>query len=257
MDQASSGIDIEALGEALEDPSQASSYVRGVTDLLRLLGLLRDEDGRAAPADEVAGMVLDSLRAHLRDGVTVGLAWGDLDGEGLRGVDILRAIEAARLARVAEPTPGRVVRVAQAVIKARRDGEEVYLMQYDRHAGQYQPIGGKQKPEDADSAAALRREIAEELGLDGPPGVEACTLRLLKAGWGAIRQSATYGILTRYTFDFYHVEKMGFPVKTGQDTRWLSRAEMVAGRAEDGRAISSVYAEALDQAMLDGLSPVV
>src|SRR3990172_8635017 len=40
--------------------------------LFRSLGLIRREEERRAPADRVAAMALDSLRARLADGVAVG-----------------------------------------------------------------------------------------------------------------------------------------------------------------------------------------
>lgn len=247
-------LDRAALEEVLHTLHARSDYGRGVLDLLRLLGLV---SGRDAPADEVAAMVIGSLRAHLLDGVVVGLRWGDLDAEGLRGVDILRAMEAARAAAVTSPTPARTVRVAQAVIKARRGSEDFYLMQYDAHAERYQPIGGKQEVSDADSAAALRRELMEELGLDAPPGPDRCTLTLIRADWQKTALSATYGVLTRYTMDFYAVSAIRFPLSLREGTRWLSRAEIVARRAADGRAITPIYEEALGLATLDGLPPAI
>jgi 8-oxo-dGTP pyrophosphatase MutT (NUDIX family) len=246
--------DRAALDAALRDLVPVSGYARGVRDVLHLLGLL-GTDG--APAGRVPAMLIDSLRAHLADGVTVGFAWDDLDAEAPRGVDILRAFEAARVAAVASPTPSRSVRVAQAVIKARRSDEDLYLMQYDAHAGRYQPIGGKQDAPDADSAAALRREMMEELGLDAVPGPDACTLALLRAGHFRTALSPTYGILTRYTIDYYAVSAIRFAIRTGADTRWITRAELAALRAADGRPITPVYQEGLGLAALDALPPAL
>ncbi len=249
-------IDRAALSAVLATLTPRSAYARGVLDLLHVLGLVRSGEDGASPADEVAAMVLDSLRAHLADGVPVGLPWGDLDAGGLRGVDVLRAIEAARLNAVPSPTPGRVVRVAQAVIKGRRGGEDVYLMQYDRHAGRYQPIGGKQEPDDDGPEAALRREMAEELGLEAPPGPADCTLVPLRLGWRTSEVSATYGILTAYQFDFFAVQDIRFPLPADESTRWLTRTEVAAGRASDGRAVSPVYTAALGGlGALDALPP--
>ncbi len=239
---------------ALRRPNRETPYARGVADLLTLLGLLR-EGPPAGPSGEVAGMVLASLAAHLRDGVTAGLSWDDLDAAGLRGVDILRALEASRLARVAAPTPARVARTVQAVIKARRGGEDVYLMQYDAHAGRYQPIGGKVEASDDGPEAALRREMWEELGLKELPTAQTCPLALILGDWGKTEISATYGILTRYAFDFLYVEAVAFPLVTDEATRWLSRAEIAAAWAADGRAISPIYAEGPGLARLDGLPP--
>lgn len=232
-----------SLRNVLLHPDESTPYGRGVVDVLRLLGLISAED--ALPSGEVAAMMLASLAAHATDGIRVGIDWNGLDRAGLRGVDILRAMEESRVARGKDPTPGRVVRVVQAVIKATQDGRDVYLLEYDVHAGQYQPIGGKWDASDRDGDAALRREIAEELGLVESPSSELCTLTPLLAGWGTMALSATYGILTQYAFDFYHVTGLAVDVPSGGDVRWVSLEELAQGMAVDGRAISTIYAEAL------------
>jgi len=241
------------LDDILQSLEANTPYARGALDVLRLLGLVRLAGGKFEPADEVAGMLIDSLRAHLADGVAVGIDWGDLDAEGFRGVDLLRAIEAARVERVDEPTPGRIVQVTQGIIKARRGDRDVYLMQFDAHAGRYQPVGGKKDPGDADTAEALRREMMEELGLDSLPGPDRCTLTLVKAGWRTTTISATYGIVTAYAMDFYHVDDLRFDIPIDADTHWISREEIAAERTADGRPISTVYQEALGLEALDAL----
>lgn len=247
------------LAAVLDTLSAGSAYAQGALDLLALLGLVHLEDGRAVPVDPVAAMVIGSLRAHLADGVCIDLPWGELDGDGLRGVDILRAIEASRVARVPQPTPARVVQVAQAVIKSQRQeggvSEDFYLMQYDPHAGRYQPIGGKREPDDSDMMGALRREIGEELQLGCPPGPDECRLTLLGDGWVEKSLSATYGVLTQYSFSFYQVSNVSFPIVTDDATRWLTRAEVIAGRASDGRTITPIYQQALGWELLDALEP--
>lgn len=242
----------------LETLQSETPYAQGVIDLLELMGLTDAEagGGRAAPTGEVTGMALESLKAHLRDGIQIGPDWNDLSRPAPRGVDILRAIEEARLAAVDAPTPGRVVTVTQGVIKKRLGDVDHYLMQYDRHAGQYQPIGGKVDPADADPAEALRREMMEELALGRLPGPADCALSPIGTDWHTTRLSATYGILTGYTFHFYQVTIAAFTFPTEKGTRWLSRAEIVNGQAADGRAISTIYPEALGWPLLDGLAPL-
>lgn len=248
-----------SLDAALRDLQPTAEYAQGVLDVLSLLGLVRAAGGGAvAPAGEVAAMVIASLRAHLADGVSVQLAWDDLDSAGLRGVDVLRALEAARAAAVPEPTPGRVVSVVQAVIKAEQGGAARYLFQYDAHARRYQPIGGKQDPADASPEAALRREIAEELGLPAPPAPARAPLAPLGGVWRTRALSATYGVITAYEMRFYALTAAGFPIRTDDDTRWLARAEIEAGRAADGRAVSPVYREGLGGLEpLDALPPAL
>lgn len=235
---------------ALRNLAPSTPYARGVLDALCLLGLIA-ADG--APSGEVAGYVLASLAAHVEDGIALRFDWNDLDGEGLRGVDVLRAWESARVAAVPHPTPGRIVEVVQAVIKARQDGEDRYLMQWDAHAGRYQPLGGKREPGDPDTAAALRREIREELGLDRIPTRDECALTSLLAGWPTEEISAAYGIYTRYSIDYYAATRISFPVRAGGETRWLSRREIAAGRADDGRAVSDTFQRALGWNPLDAL----
>ncbi len=249
----------ERLIAALRDLTPRGDYARGVVDTLHLLGLVRSKGDTTLPTGEIAEMVIDSLLAHLNDGVLIRFDWNDLDAEGLRGADILRAIEAARLTGSENPTVERTVKVVQAIFKARRGApqggiEDIYLMQYDPQARQYQPLGGRLQPSDENMEAALRREIAEELELAQLPGPEICTLVLLSENWGTIRPSPTYGTLTHYSFDFYHVVRARFEIMMDMNTRWLAREEIMAGRARDGRAVSTVYLESLGLDALDSLS---
>ena len=246
----------DELATVLGKLSAGSEYDRGVLDVLSLLGLACLDNGQAAPAGSVAAMVIDSLHAHLTDGVIVDLRWSTLDAEGVRGVDILRAMEISRLARVPRPTPARFVRAAQSVIKNYRGcngiAEDLYLMQYDAHAGRYQPVGGKYEPNDGDMMTTLRREMIEELEL---PGTPECTLTLLGDGWEETTLSATYGVLTQYTFSFYQVSDIDFQIEVDSITRWLTRSEILAGCASDGRPISPIYQHALGWELLDSLPP--
>ncbi len=246
-----------SLDDVLRTLRPDSDYARGALDVLRLLGLLAAPADQAAASGKVARMLLDVLRAHLADGISVDLDWDNLDGVPPRGVDVIRAIEQARLARVDRPTPARVVQAAQSIFKTRRgsgsEAQDFYLMQYDHHARRYQPVGGKRDSGDADLMVTLRREMAEELGLPAPPDDGHCTLEPVAEGWVETTLSATYGLLTQYTFAFYRIAEAHFPVKLTEDTRWLSRAEIAAEIAADGRPISSIYRQALGLAALDAL----
>ena len=59
-----------------------------------------------------------------------------------------------------------VIEAVIGIIKARRGDDDVYLMQYDEKAEQFQPIGGKREAFDVSTHAALTRELCEELALD-------------------------------------------------------------------------------------------
>jgi 8-oxo-dGTP pyrophosphatase MutT (NUDIX family) len=202
----------------------------------------------------VAGMAIDILKAHLADGVGIGIRWEDLDAPAPRGVEFLKAIERARQSAVSAPTPARVVQAAQSIIKSMRGGAESYLMQYDAHARRYQPIGGKREPDEHSLEETLRREFAEELGLSDVPESDVLALKEVGNGWVEQTSSATYGIITRYTFSFFHVLRMRLPVPDDGITGWVSRAEMEAGVAADGRPISPVYFDGLGREVLDELA---
>lgn len=258
QDGTGSGFDAMTLAHVLNNLQPADAYARGVLDVLHLLGLVERTGTGAEPANPVTAMVLASLQAHLADNVRVGLHWDELDGADLRGVDVLRAIEAARTAAVDDATPGRVVRAVQSVIKGRRGGEDLYLMQYDRHGGRYQPIGGKQDPEDASPEAAMRREVMEELCLDALPGPDVLGLEAIGPRWHTSELSATYGILTAYEMRFFNVTALRFQLLDDEDTRWLTRAEIALRQADDGRPISPVYEHGLGGLdVLDALPAVV
>jgi len=240
----------EALLEALRKLEAASVYERGVLDTLHLMGLVRNHDGHATATSSIANLVLRSLWAHLNDGVAVGIDWETAPV----GLALLRAMETTRMAIVTDPTPAREVTAAQAIIKGRQEGEDVYLMEFDAGAGQYQPIGGKQESDEDDPTETLRREIAEELGLPAAPGPDECCFHPLEMAWRVTRLSATYGVLTRYTFNFYHLTDITFPLPTDADRRWVSRREVLADRADDGRPVSSLYREAIGAEWLDSLA---
>jgi 8-oxo-dGTP pyrophosphatase MutT (NUDIX family) len=235
---------IDRLLQALTNAIPQGDYARGVHDLLRLLALLDDDH---LPTGRTAQMVLAVLRAHLQDGTPLHVDWNDLDADGLRGADVLRWVEAARLHHAEAPTPARRADAVGVVIK-RGDGR--YLMEYDEHGGMYQPFGGKIERSDPTPEDALRRELYEELHLDDVPGPEVARLRELPGYHSETILSPTYGIYTAYTFRFFFAERLTFPIKWGG---WVTRAEMMAGAAADGRAISDVYGKALGWAALDGL----
>jgi 8-oxo-dGTP pyrophosphatase MutT (NUDIX family) len=241
------------LAAALNDLSEDAEYARGVRDLLSLLGIT---DARQ-PSGRVAGMLIDVLKAHLADGIEIGLDWENLDAPAPRGVDFLKVIEGARLRNVSAPTPARSVEAAASIIKSSRAGVESYLMQYDAHAGRYQPIGGKREPHEQSLEETLRREFAEELALPEIPGPAVFSVKQIGT-WDELTSSATYGIITRYAFTFFHVLKMNLPIPDGPlgdgITRWVTRAEMDSGTAADGRSISPIYLDGLGKEVFDGLA---
>ncbi len=233
---------IQTLANIKSGTSLQTPYQQGMRDAFKLLGLLNDAN---TPTGEVSALLFDVLRAHAQDGATVQFDWNTLDLGNLRGVDLIMVIEKARLIVVPNPTPARVVSVVEAIIKRKHNGIDHYYMQYDVHAQRYQPIGGKRNLEDANDETALRREMFEELELSHIPSKSEVALRKVASQWQQQALSATYGVLTRYTFSFFFVETLKVDLLDNAGNQWLSQSEISRGTADDGRAISPIYSDAL------------
>ena len=222
---------------ALTAPTPDTDYATGVSDLLALFGLRHGD----ATTDEVA-MMIGSLRAHLQDNAVLDINWAE----------ILKFAEAMRAESVASPTPARVITAVQGIIKKHEDATDHYLMEYDRGADQFQPLGGKQDSDDEPLTETLRREIMEELSLDTLPDL---TATLLKADWSLTELSPTYGILTRYSFHFYHVTQINIEIPLSDDIHWITREAMSNNRTDDDRPVTTILIDGLGWSMLDELPP--
>jgi 8-oxo-dGTP pyrophosphatase MutT (NUDIX family) len=154
-------------------------------------------------------------------------------------------LEETRLACSPNPTPLRIIRAVIAVIKARRSDEDVYLMQYDHKAEQFQPIGGKQEVTDASSEAALTRELCEELSLANLTPGQDFRLRPLVEHVQLMEVSASVHVVTQYDHGFYHLTDIRFPLKTDHATRWIGASELAEGKTRDGLAVSSLIDDTL------------
>jgi 8-oxo-dGTP pyrophosphatase MutT (NUDIX family) len=222
-------------------------YRRALDDLLGALGVLAGPD--RALASPTAYYFLQSLIHGIREGAFTRLWLENGQSGEPAGSDWLGLMETQRLLNVPDAAPMRSVRAVMGVIKTVRDGRALYLMQYDRGAEQYQPIGGKVEADDADNVAALARELSEELRL--PPlvaGKDFVALPLKeRARYRTI--SATLNVLTEYEHSFYHLRDLRFAPSLDDDTTWLDAEEMAAGRANDGRAVSRL--------MLDNLAALL
>jgi 8-oxo-dGTP pyrophosphatase MutT (NUDIX family) len=150
-------------------------------------------------------------------------------------------MESNRLTCSPEPTPLRVIQVVTAVIKARRSDGDVYLMQYDEKAEQFQPIGGKQEAADASNQAALIRELCEELTMPSLTLGEDCRIHPIVEHAIILEVSNSLHVVTEYDHSFYHLTDVRFPIKTDDITRWVSASELVARKTRDGYAITSLF----------------
>jgi 8-oxo-dGTP pyrophosphatase MutT (NUDIX family) len=185
---------------------------------------------------------VQSLVQLARDGALTPDSWQGLMGEGCAGsgARIVHLLEETRMTCSANPTPLRIIRAVMAVIKGRRGDEDVYLMQYDHKAEQFQPIGGKQELTDASSEAALTRELCEELSLASLSPGQDFHVRPLVEHVKFTEISASVHVVTQYDHGFYHLTDIRFPLKSDHATRWITASELADGKTRDGLSVSSL-----------------
>ena len=204
---------------------------------MQLFRLALPVDGGVAIEGDTARLFVRSLAAHLADDVPVALPFD--------GPELLAAAESARRDRVPHPTPVREIFAVNAIIKAKRDGHDYLLMQYDDGAGQFQLIGGKREPEDVDAAHTVLREIQEELAMPSLRVPADLTLIPIGERFEQTTLSPTYGVVTRYHISFYHVQHMRFRPHLDVATRWIDMQYVRAGRLPDGRKVSDLAVQSL------------
>lgn len=240
---------IHATGEVATLPE---GYRAALTDLLCALGVLAED--RETFSSPMAYYFAQSLIRIVRDSAFGPEQWVGKPDSGCTGLGarLVRLLELQRLECVPDPSPIRVVAAVTAVIKARRGHDDVYLMQWDSGANQFQPIGGKIDPEDASGQAALIREVGEELDREDLIPGEDYQINVLQENVRTSMISNTIHVITAYDLSFYQLTHLRFSIPTDSITRWVSRAEMLSGRTDDGRRVSGILTENI-RALLDTL----
>jgi 8-oxo-dGTP pyrophosphatase MutT (NUDIX family) len=228
------------------DGTVSPEYSRGVNDVLRLLGAVRlDGEEVSTPMGYyLVRSLIALLHDRTRNSYDMRLAWqGKLNGaeEGM-GARLIHLLETYRLTYLPDPLPLRTISAVMAVIKAWRDGQDVFLMQYDHKAEQFQPIGGKCEVYDADNYAALLRELREELVLDHLELGKDLEITPIAEHQSHRRVSATLQLITQYDHSFYHLTAVRFPINTDADTHWLTLDEVLSGHTADGKKVSGLLA---------------
>lgn len=222
--------------------SVPSAYEDALRDLFKALGIFTD-DGQTFSTRTAHFFAQSLLRCVEEDALTAG-AWHGTPDEPCSGIGALltQALEQHRRVCSPHPQPLRVIRAVVAIIKARRNGEDVYLMQYDEPARQFQPLGGKREREDDSNAATLVRELREELFMDHLLPGRDFTLYPLVEGIRETSVSDSVYVLSAYEHSFYQLLDVRFDLPTDEQTRWLTTQELVRGQTHDGLKVSRLIA---------------
>ncbi len=195
---------------------------------------------------------LHSLAAWLEAPGHVIEDWSEAHGarpdEGLKhGTSLVFLLEQERVSRYPDASPIRFTAVAEVLVVT-WDHPPRFLVQWDARAGQYQIIGGRRK-EDRDWIEPIEqtaiRELEEELCDQVRFERGDFQLDFLAAFQGARRLSPSFGALTAYHFTFFHARDLP-PLDLCPLNRWVTRAELVAGRTHDGKPVRGGHIRPLE-----------
>lgn len=220
-----------------------ADFRRAVDILLANLGLVANGEFTSP----TAYYFVQSLRYSIREQALSAEAWrGPISDPRLGlGARLVRTLESHRAAVSENPAAQRSVQAVMGIIKARRGTRDVYLMQFDKGANQFQPLGGKREAYDASNEIALARELSEELEIPPLTVGRDFNLRPLVEGVKMHSVSASLHIVTQYEHSFYHVVDIHFPIKPDDQTRWITAEELEAGKTVDGLNITALMDEYL------------
>jgi 8-oxo-dGTP pyrophosphatase MutT (NUDIX family) len=258
--------------EAKQGDHSCVNCVLGILALLKVVDAVQVLEGGGLPrvkaSSQTAHYFLRSLAQFVKRGITLTTNW---EREGLSsnvspvqvitsGPQLLYVMEQIRTEVRGDTTPIREVAVSQAIIKARiwGKGKEVYLVQYDEKAHQYQLIGGRQRRGESDPLTVMTREIAEELHENDLQYPQDYELVPLASDLNFRVLSPTFGAFSSYHFTVYRAIFKQRQLALGQADRWVTLDELLAGQTNDGQRIHAGVAREVHKQLpggLDGLKP--
>jgi len=236
----------------LQDLPGGEVFGRGIAALLATWGAVEASASGVRAASQPAYYFLHSLADWAESGDAIVDDWTET--EGVRpetalshGSSLVFALEQARLHRFPDAPAIRRTEVAEVLV-VRPGNPPQFLVQWDARAGQYQVLGGRRK-DDRDWQEPIEqtaiREMEEELGHQISYAAGDFSLSFLASFEGARRLSPSFGALTAYHFTFY--QALNLPgIELGPNDRWVTRAEMLAGRTRDGRPLRANHIPPLE-----------
>ncbi|PDW04550.1 NUDIX hydrolase [Candidatus Viridilinea mediisalina] len=228
---------------------QDQEYLLGVVDMVATMGLVRlTSDGLGAwVVSPAAGWALRAWCDLVAAEAPLVADWqgaGVTPGEQLRhpfakGANFLAALDQRRQEVLPGSLAVREIEAAVGLVAQSRAADEwAFLFTFDQAAGAWQLPGGRREYTDASLEAALLRELREELAVElhMPDDLH---LRALPPPFVGMRTSPTYGLRSRTCFyPFLVTLQHELPLVTPH-VRWLTMAEVQAGRAADGACVAA------------------
>ena len=228
-------------------PDEDKSVLLGVALMLKTLGIVKlDENHLIQATSQTAKYMLHSLASYVEAGLPL------IDDWHTRGIDrdnshnplqnaatFLHMLETRRIEQQDNPTPSRSEEVAQVLIKRTnthtKQGE--LLFQFDANANQYQLIGGRRSTKDKDLLATMIREIEEEVANDLVYQKDYNLTCVIKDLVPPVTLSSTFGALTEYHFQVYHMTGLSERVQMQPDDEWVPIDDMLAGYVINGNDV--------------------
>ncbi len=226
-------------------PASDPEMLRGVALLLKTLGAVRlDEEGRIQAASQTGKYFLMSLASYIEADLPLVENWrargvypNGTQDPLQNAATLLFAMESRRVALLDNAPSVRNEQVAQVLIKRKNPttGVDELLFQFDANARQYQLIGGRRKDSDPDLRFTMVREIEEELADDLEPE-QHYQLHCVISGLELPPTiSPTFGALTSYRFEIFHMSGLQQSLKLQADDVWVPVAQVLAGYVEDDK----------------------
>jgi len=237
----------------LQDLPGGNVIGRGLAALLATWGAVELSEQGIRATSQPAYYFLHSLAAWTEAEGHVIDDWSEVhgarSGEGLQhGTSLVFLLEQERLRRFPDASAIRKTAVAETLV-VKSGTPPQFLVQWDARAGQYQVLGGRQK-ETQDWREPIRqtaiRELEEELDYQVSSEVGDFTLAFLTEFEGSKCLSPSFGALTVYHFTFFQALNLP-PIRLGPNDRWVTRAELLAGRTSDGRAVRGSHIPPLEE----------
>ena len=142
-----------------------------------------------------------------------------------------------------QPGPQRHSVAAVACITRQEQGQTLYLAQWNLHWRALNFIAGHKRPEES-FRECLIREIGEELGLALGEDYQIPDEPLLRLEFEAFSDGAWE--LTSYVLEVFRVvlneDSAVEKIAANPDNRWVTEAEILAGRCTDSTRISPTVA---------------
>ncbi len=259
VDRALLAAWLRAIPQSRHDPKPLEALPggkimgKGLAMMLQVWGAVELSERGVRAVSQPAYYFLHSLAAWAEEPGAVITDWSQQKGAaqvtGLEhGVSLVHFLEKARLARNPNARPIRSVTVAQILI-IRPGSPPTFLVQWDEQAQTYQLIGGRQKSDrgwDEPIRDTAIREVEEEL--HGQVSYEAGDFDVeeLAAFQGPVRLSPSFGALSAYHFTFFRAFGLP-PLVLHPEDRWVTRAELLAGRTHDHAPVRGDHIRLLEQ----------